>query len=268
MANRRLSKTYLDYSISSQTSEESNYPASNIEIRTTPQRHWRSTATTEQDIVIDLGATQTSLTVYLDWVNFDTVQYAESSSSGGPWTTLQLSGSDNRTVEEDPVHGVYRRIDDLTLTTKRYLRIRIPAGSETGSDTYYRIGTFVICTSITELDTETWVEYPFEVSLPDSHVINTEFPGGKVETLQIGQLQPMVLSLRIQTESQTNIKGTKVSELSGFLRDPAQILLLDMNLGQSWQAWLCRAVGGMSVSLDSPNVNTADFSTVTFGVII
>lgn len=269
MTNRKIAKEFLNVTVASASSEATSFAKENILDRTSPQKHWRSVGLAQQDIVLDLGTNQTSLTVYLDWVNFTKVQYAESTAaSGQPWTTLQLNGLDDRTIEKDPMHGVYRRKDELTLTTKRYLRIRIPAQTPADGAAYFRIGTFAIPTSVVELDAETTVEYPFEVTLPESHIVENRFPGGKTEKIKLGQLQPMVISFALRTEALQNLKGPQIAEIADLLRDTTGIMYLDFNLGESWQGYLVKKAGDLRATLSAPAVGTADFGTVLFEVVV
>ena len=59
----------------------------------------------------DLGATQTGVTCYLDWVNFGSFKYQESADGSTGWSDIGAI----RTVEKDPMHGVYRRVDEITM---------------------------------------------------------------------------------------------------------------------------------------------------------
>jgi hypothetical protein len=268
MTNRKIAKEFLNLTVASVSTEASSFAKENVLDRTSPQKHWRSTAVTQQEVVIDLGSDKTSITVYMDWVNFNTVQYQEGPSSSGPWTTLQLNGSDDRTIEKDPMHGVYRRRDELTLTTKRYLRALIPAQTPVDGAAYFRIGTLAIPDNITELDAETTVEYPFEVTLPETYIVENRFPGGKTEKIKLGQLQPMVISFALRTEALQNLKGTQIAEIADLLRDTTGIIYLDFNLGETWQAYLVKKAGDLRATLSAPAVGTADFGTVLFEVVV
>ena len=264
MANRKIAKEFLNISVSSVSSEAGSFAKENIVDKTSPQKHWRSTGVTDQNVVIDLGGDKTSITVYLDWVNFATVQYQESDDAGGPWDDLTSA----LTIEKDPIHGVYRRSDDLTLTSKQYLRVFIPTGTTTDGANYFRIGTFAIPTSVVELDAETTVEYPFDVTLPESHIVENRFPGGKTEKIKLGQLQPMVISFALRTQALQNLKGTQIAEIADLMRDTTGIMYLDFNLGETWQAYLVKKAGDLRATLSAPAVSTADFGTVLFEVVV
>ncbi|GJM14958.1 MAG: hypothetical protein DHS20C13_02850 [Thermodesulfobacteriota bacterium] len=264
MANRKLSNSFLGISADANTtSEATNFPKENAINRTSPQRHWRSTVTTDTRLVINLGAVQTNLTCYLDDVNFSSFKYQESADGSSGWSDIGAT----KTVEKDPMHGIYRRTDDITLTGKQYLGILIDTQTPVDNAGYFRIGTFAIPMSVVELDAETTVEYPYDVTLPSSHIVENRFPTGKTEKIKLGRLQPMVISFALKTGVHQNIKGQAVQEISNLLRDPTNTIFLDFNLGESWQAYLVKKSGDLRASLSTPATGTADFGSVLFDVI-
>ena len=264
MSNRRIAKDFLSLSVLSATSEASSFPRGNIIDRTSPQRAWRSTGIgSDHRVVIDLGATQTDITCFMDYVNFDSFKFQESANGTSGWADI---GS-LRTVAMDPMHGVYRRVDDITLTGKRYLGIYIPAQTPVDGASYFRIGTFAVPVNVVELDAATWVEYPLEYAIPDSNVVVNQFPTGRSERIKLGTMPPMVISFALKTESLTNIRGAQVTEIANLLRDTSNTLFLDFNLGESWQGYLVKKAGELRAGVSGPNVNTADFGTVLFEVV-
>lgn len=265
MSNRRLSKTFLSISVLSATSEAASFPRANIVDRTSPQRAWRSTGIgSDHRVVIDLGATQTDITCYLDWLNFTSFKFQESANGTSGWADI---GS-LRTIEQDPMHGVFRRVDNITLTSKRYLGIYIPAQATVDGADYFRIGTFCVPVNVVELDAATWVEYPLEYAVPDSNVVVNQYPTGRSERIKLGVMPPMIITFALKTEALTNIRGAQVTEIANLLRDTTNTLFLDFNLDESWQAYLVKKAGELRASVSSPNVNTADFGTVLFEVVI
>lgn len=266
MANRKLTRDFLSVStFSTTTSEDPKFPKENVLDRRSPQRHWRSTTISNTRLVIDLGAIHTNLTCFLDDVNFTRFKYQQS-INGFAWA----DATPELTIEKDPVHGVYRRTDDITLTNnnKDFIAIFIPAQTPVDNEPYFRIGTFAIPTNIVELDADTTVEYPYDVTLPSSHIIENRFPTGRTEKIKLGRLQPMVISFALRTTVNQNIKGEGVEEISDLLRDPTETIFLDFNLGESWQSYLVKKSGDLRASLNSPAVSTADFGTVLFDVVV
>lgn len=270
MANRKLATSYLNIvahsavkTSDSLPNEASNFPKENVVDRTSPQKHWRSSVITETRFVINLGSVQTNLTCFLDDVNFTNFKYQESANGSTGWSDIDST----RIIEKDPMHGVYRRTDDIILSGNQYLGILIEDKPPVDNASYFRIGTFAIPTNIVELDADTTVEYPYDVTLPSSHIIENRFPTGKTEKIKLGRLQPMVISFALKTGALQNIKGQGVQEISDLLRDPTQTIFLDFNLGESWQAYLVKKSGDLRASLSSPAVSTADFGSVLFDVV-
>jgi hypothetical protein len=265
MANRKMARTFMPMTVLSATTEAGSFPKENIVDRTSPQRAWRSTSiAADQRVVIDMGSAQTGVTCYLDWVNFGTFKYQESADGSTGWN--DIGGS--RTVEKDPMHGIYRRADEITMTGKRYLGIFIPAQAPADGADYFRIGTFCAPSPVVELDAETTVEYPFEAALPESYIVENRFPGGGAEKIKLGVMQPMVISFALRTGAMQNIKGAPVGEIADMLRDGTGTLWLDFNLGETWQAYLVRKSGELRATVSAPAVGTADFGTVLFEVVV
>lgn len=255
----------MPVTVLSATTEAASFPKENIADRTSPQRAWRSTTeAVDQRVVIDLGTVQTDITCYLDWVNFGSFKYQESADGSTGWTDV----TSTLTVEKDPMHGVYQRADDITMSNKRYLGILIPAQTPFGGADYFRIGTFCAPSPVVELDAETTVEYPLDVALPDSYMVENRFPGGGAEKIKLGVVQPMVISFALKTGAMQNIKGAQVEEIADLLRDGTGTLWLDFNLGETWQAYLVRKSGELRATVSTPAVGTADFGTVLFEVVV
>lgn len=166
----------MQLAVVSATTEAGSFPKENVIDRKSPQKAWRSTTTaSDQRVVIDLGAVQTDVTCYMDWVNFTSFKYQESADGTSGWTDVMST----LTAEKDPMHGVYRRTDTIAMTGKQYLGIYIPAQTPVDSAAYFRIGTFCVPETVVELDADTTVEYPFEMALPDSHIVENRFPAGQ-----------------------------------------------------------------------------------------
>lgn len=260
-----MARTFVPVTALSATTEAGSFPKENCMDRTSPQRAWRSTTiAADQRMVIDMGSAQTDVTCYLDWVNFGSFKYQESADGSSGWSDIGTT----RAVEKDPMHGVYRRVDNITMSSKQYLGIFIPAQTPPDGADYFRIGTFCAPEPVVELDAETTVEYPFDAALPESYIIENRFPGGGAEKIRLGVMQPMVISFALKTGAMQNIKGASVGEIADMLRDGAGTLWLDFNLGESWQAYLVRKTGELRATLTTPAVGTADFGTVVFEVVV
>lgn len=247
MANMKLTADFLAVTVLSATTESPGSPKENAVDRTSPMKAWRSTSiAADQRLVIDLGAAQTALDCYLDWVNFASFRYQESADGTSGWADV----TSLLTVEKDPMHGVYRRRDRITITGKRYLGVLIPAQAPVDGAAYFRIGTIAFPINVVELDAATGADYPLSYSLPKTHVVTTQFPTGKDEKAKLTPLEPMVISVDFTTEVQGNIAGDPLEELIDQLRDDTRILYLDFNLGRTWQAYLVKREGAISATVD------------------
>ncbi len=264
MANRKISNSFRQVTVTSATTEAVQFPKENAINIDSPQRAWRTTDTAESRLVIDLGATATDLTCYVDWVNFTQMKYQESADGSTGWADV----TSVLTVEPDPMHGVYRRRDEITLTGKQYLGLLIPVQSTVDGAGYFRVGTVALPESVVELDAETTVEYPFDVAIPETGVVINQFPTGKSEKIRLGNMQPMIISFTLRSTVYQNLKGPRVQEIGDLLRDSTKTMYLDMNLGQSWQAYIVKKTGELRASLNTPAVSTAEFGTVLFEVVV
>lgn len=263
MANTKLTISFLAISAFDVDNVNPEFPKENAVNMVSPQRAFRSANATDTRLVIDLGAVQTSLTCYLDWVNFGSFKYQESADGSTGWADIGVS----RTVEKDPMHGVYRRKDDITLTGKRYLGIFIPTQAPVDGAAYFRIGTFAIPTNVVELNVETTVEWPFEVNLPESNIIENKFLTGKTEKIKLGALDPMTISFGLRSTVEQNIAGAVVSEIGDLLRDSTKIIYIDLNFGESWQAYLVKKVAVLRATINDPAVSTLDMGTILMEVV-
>ncbi|MGH7820179.1 MAG: hypothetical protein ACREQ9_10430 [Candidatus Binatia bacterium] len=86
-------KDFRNPTVISATSETADFPRSRVADRTRPNRAWRSTATGQQDLVLDLGASLSFQAIALHHMNFATVELAHSADNvaytnvaGSPFT--------------------------------------------------------------------------------------------------------------------------------------------------------------------------------------
>ena len=253
----RIANTFLDYTPdgANSTAVVSGYPLSNLEDLDHPLRTTRLDQVTESYVVIDLGATKTNLTVHIEGVNFASVKYQEASAATGTWADL----TSELTISQDTMQGGYRRIDDLTLSSLQYLRIVIPAQTPVDSAAYFEIGSFAICESITELTAETEQNYPFEKELLDTSITNT-FVNGAEEKASLGSRTPMILIPNFSTAVNQSFSSSNISELTNLLRSNTSNYLIDFNLGNSWEAYICKRSGNFTGSLSSPNTGSMNFN--------
>lgn len=263
--NGRMTKEFLSITAVSATSEDAEFPKEYAVDRVSPTKEYRTGNTLQTRLVIDLGAAKTDIECYLDYVNFTSFKYQESANGVSGWADV---GS-TRTVSIDPIHGIYRRRDAITLTSKRYLGILIPAQTPVDNASYFRIGTFCVPVNVAELETQTDIGYPFSMQLSDSHIIDNVYPTGKSESVKLSQLPPLFISFDILTgATYPNMVGPGITQLMNLLRDKTQMLYLDFNLGESWQAYLMRRDSEISSTISLPSLMTINLGSVRFKVIV
>ena len=264
MANIKLSKTFLAITAFSATSEATGYPKEDAVNRTSPMLQWRTTVTTDSRLVIDLGAVQTDITVLLDYLN-STFKFQESADGSTGWVDL----TSVITPSIDPIHGVYRHKQALTLTSKRYLGIFIPSQTPLDGAAYFRIGTVAVPTSITEININTRFGYPFSYELSDGHIVVNEYPTGKADKVSISPLPALFIIMDLATDvDRPNFEGSALTELMNIVRDATAIIYIDFNLGRTWQAYLVTREGQAIGTIDRPELLTVKFGVFRLRVLV
>jgi hypothetical protein len=201
------------------SSEASGFPGSNLLDVHKPGAEWRSTATTEQNIVFDTGTVGCVVTaVFLGDVNFTsvTIQGNATDSWGSP------SFSQAFTVSKDNVVQRYKAFAALTGFAYRYLRLLVPAQSPTDSEAFFRIGTAIPASWAGEME------------------INPEYGGyaysgqklSKTEEIA-GSVKTRVMSLKKQFGCEMSIVGN-LEHVSNFwskynAEDPGAAFILYEN---------------------------------------
>jgi len=226
---------------------------------------WRSTVTTDTLLVIDLGAVQTALVVLLDYVNFSSFKFQESADGSTGWSDI----TGLLTVQKDPMHGVYRHREAITLTSKRYLGIFIPSQTPVDNAAYFHIGTIAIPISVTELNINTRFGFPFSYELGDSHVIVNEYPTGKTDEAALTPLPVLFITVDLAVDVDSpNIAGAVITEIMDIIRDRTSIIYLDLNIGQSWQAYLAKREAQAIGTIDRPELLTVKFGAFRVRTVV
>jgi hypothetical protein len=128
---------FLSATVLSATSTATNYPKERI---TTLDAHpyarqWRSTATTQQDIIIDFGSSTSVVALALFNTNFATVRLAHSTDNVTYTNFPPTNGQ--YTISK---HMNYYKLFVAHSFTNRYVRIRIPAQTPTDGTTFFALG--------------------------------------------------------------------------------------------------------------------------------
>jgi len=262
MSFPRLSLNYLTFTIFSQSSEATGFPATNIINVDRPFKAWRSTVTTASEIVVNMGAVQTNLTVLLTNVNFDDVSYEESADGSTGFVALAT----NVVIEKDPVWGVYSRVDDLVMTSKQYLKIKIDSQTPVDSASYFKIGSFAVLTSTTTLTADNTFGLPFTYREPAQAVLSNVFSSGAQEDILLSANPPLVISTNIVVSASQNIKGTDLQTIVDLIRASATNIFVDFNLGESWQAYNTKRASTLQARMVSPRTGEVSLGEVALRV--
>lgn len=260
----KIATSFLPVTAHSATTEAAGFPRENAVDRTSPMRAWRSTTVAEdQRFVVDLGEAKTDISVFMDWVNFTAFKYQESADGESSWADV----GGERTVEMDSFHGVYRRRDYIALTSKRYLGILIPAQSPFDGTGSFRIGTVCIPDGVVEIAAETLFEYPLKYLKPRTHIRELRNAAGRLEQVRLTELEPMIISLSVSTEVFGNLAGAPLAQIAALFRADAEMMYIDMNLGQSWQAYLVKRTGELGAEVGE-DYGEADLGIQTLEVVV
>jgi hypothetical protein len=169
----------IDFSVSSATSENTSFPSSNLALPESFLRSWRSTDTTEQIIVLSLGASYNLDCIYLDNCNFTsaTIEVNDSDS----WTSP--NDSQSVTISQDPDTGRYRIWHEPTSTGDTHVRIVIPSQTPVDGESYFKIGRIIIPETV--FMPEVNISWGYESEVTKAKRRN-EFISGGHETVWLG----------------------------------------------------------------------------------
>lgn len=171
--------TFKSYSVSSITSEETSYPSSELSGYASLRKHWRSTSTSEQTIVLDLLSAFNIPCIFLDHCNFTsaTIEVNGSNSWGSPQDSQAVIINEDKTVER------YKKWHEPNSSSDRYVRIIIPSQTPTDGASYFRISRIIIPQTVfTPIHNISW-DYPSGANKPKN--IN-EFMSGGFEIIRLG----------------------------------------------------------------------------------
>jgi hypothetical protein len=202
----------------SATTSATGYPATNISL---PQvgRPWRSGDLTEQEVVLDLGASVTPESLWLQDVNFASAVVERSADN------VTYSAVGTLTSYAD-LHG--RRKGLITVSEAcRYLRVTIAAGTPTDDAAYFSIGAGYVFEEVeTAPQAPTAGSMDIEVNYPQSRI---DLANGRTVISDLGAPY-IVLSGRIDETSDED-----VARLLRLAR--AGTIGLDLERTDRWQAW-------------------------------
>lgn len=237
MARPVWASSFNSFSITSATSQATNYPATRVAaILPHPViRRWRSTSTVQQNIICDFGSSKSVAAIALFGANFQNVTVA---SSPDNVTYTNVTGTGQNLVQ-DTIDGYYKWYLACSVTA-RYMRIRIPAiGSNTIYDgaSYYTLGSAVFANAVS-----TWprdLPTPRDVTLQRSYMQSGN---------DIAPAGPFFITKEINTV----LRNDEISQLQtmGLLGEQTPFLWFSnySDTNASSQVYLLRYKSGMKYS--------------------
>ena len=183
MANMIMFRDFFNYTINSESSEQTNFPSDNLLLPNKQRRYWKTTGVGNEYVIIDLGSAQTVTGVALINANYDTFVI-----EGDTTTSFSSPPVTSGTLDTiyDPIRGryyAYTNPSDYSFN-HRYLRLYIPAQTPNDGDTVFKTGGLVIKTGTTEILMNP--NYGLTIAINRSSDINNLRSGG-VETRNIGE---------------------------------------------------------------------------------
>lgn len=134
-------------SVGVQPAVNASYPSSRMIDREFPLRHCRTTSTAEQFFVFDHGSnfgTGTYGLVLFD-TNYGTVEFASGTSATYNDASFNADNVSS-TISQEPRTQRRNIFVSKSITTKRYVRLHIPAQTPTDGASYYQSGCFALAT--------------------------------------------------------------------------------------------------------------------------
>lgn len=161
------------------TSEDSDYPATNLYLYNHPLRTWHSTIITAVGITADFGSTKTVAAVIIDRTNFTagSLQGSDTDSWSPPahYQTFTIAANDDS--------GRYGIVILPTGFSYRYAKIVIDAQTPTDGAAYFSIGRLIFVSAVTTLSQNPSYGFQWEM---EEFVEENEFSSGGKEMIQLG----------------------------------------------------------------------------------
>lgn len=233
MATFKLSKSFIEYSVVSQTSQAGDYVALNLRNREKPKRGWRSTSLDAQEIVLDLLSARANPEILVELTNLTEIEFVGSDDGE---TFNGWSGEFE--IELDEKQGVYRLGATLSGFNHRYIKIVAPVQTPAYDASFYAIGTIAIMSATTALTHNPQAgTLAYRESSLDGFIVN-EFDSGGHEVFNLTKVRPLNIELAFRQP----IQGGSSPVIWEMFRNKSDIVYLNFGLGKSWQAYLVRRV--------------------------
>lgn len=213
-----LHSSPLTPTTASATSAATGYPAINV-LNPRIGKPWRSTATTQQQVEIDLGADRVVAALWIQSCNAATATI-EKKPAGGSYSSVGTL-----TIQSEPTGR--RKGWIAAAGTYRYLRITIANGAPVDGAAYWEIGAVhVFAASATLARAPEW-GVQVATAFPQ---ISAEIVNGRTITATAGSSY-VIVSLDFQPEP-----GQDIAALLRAARDGIAGFSLDLST-RPWDAW-------------------------------
>jgi len=144
MPNIVAFRDFFNYTIDSQSTQDSNWPASNIKLPEKQFRVWKTTAATDSWVILDFGAAKVINAVVLVNINF--ITYKIQGNATNSFVSPSFD-SGNITVSKDPFRERYYSIKNpqsFASFNYRYMRIFIPTQTPVDGASVFSVGGIVV----------------------------------------------------------------------------------------------------------------------------
>lgn len=248
MGNFKFGYNFLDYTPVA-SSEDTNYPASNLKDYAHLARHSRTLVKTECTYTCNFGSAKTLAGILLNDVNF-TDAYIEGSANGSSWTY-----SVHVTITEDKGRKRYGIYTPLTAFSYQYFRIRITAQDPVArypdaALSVFRIGTLVLCQSALEFTQNP--SYPYNRSFMKSEPLINEFLSGGREKISTGDLIHWEGDFSFDL-SEIDVIEDEILEFNAII-DQVDYMVFFENRGNNSKSYLCQKDTTPEISESSHNI--------------
>ncbi len=239
MANFIFGYTFTAYSAVA-SSEDSNYPGTNLSIYGFTKRHFRSLVSTAVTIVFDFTTAKALAGVMLHDINFTDVfiEGNATDSWGSPAFSQQFTPAKDERTER------YKLYATLTGFNYRYMRLRIPAQTPVDGLSVFKIGTVVCLDTILEISESPDWSYDYSA---DEEIKVNEFESGGDERVNLGDL---IWRGSFSFNPYIRTNEGELWTLNSIKKD--ENLVFFENLGDVSKVYLCRRDTKIKVTWHTP----------------
>lgn len=245
---------FVDYVVTA-SSENADYPATNLKLYSSPKRHTRTLVQTECNYVFDFGSAKAIVAIILVDVNF-TGCYIEGNATNewGSPTFRYPAGSGNLTISKDERTQRYSVYIPLIGFNYEFARLVIPTQTPVDGLNVFRMGS-LICLDTKQEFTQN-PTYPYDYSADEKNK-EIEFESGGYEDYRLGDFYWQG-TFGFDVHERTY--ESEIWVLNSLGKDG--LLVFYENIGDTSKVYVCKRRTEIQVSWEQPNINKID--TMTF----